>query len=165
MKNDYSKAYYRRAICYLNLKQHQKAWNDLIFLLKESPSSQEILTEIKNVQEKWKTDLGANEYSKFEKELTIEFELAKNFKKEGESPTINKNEEQKRQEIYSKVGTVDPIKQQNILTKEDKPQEKKKGFRKIQIQEEEIHEDNKGEFGSGQDTRIGNEIEPELSNL
>jgi tetratricopeptide (TPR) repeat protein len=133
LKNDYSKAYYRRAICLLGLKMHRKAFDDLLFVLKDSPTSQEILEELNNLKGEWKKDVGNEEWSKISNRLDEEILRAK-------EPS-NKN----------KI-MVDPyIKyvKENEVTKElqkeaPEPSKTEGGFKKIKIVEESV-EDNKME--------------------
>ncbi len=123
------------------MKNHRESWNDFIYILKETPTSQEILSEIKSLLEKWKTDLGSSEFSKIEEELKKEFEEAKLYIKTNKL-IINKNEESKAKISENSCIPID--KKEEIKADEKKRVEEiptKKGFKKIQICEEEIPEE------------------------
>ena len=88
VKKDYSKAYYRRAICYLNMKNFQKSWNDFMYMLRDAPGSNEILTEINNTKNKWKIEWSSKQISekcskipntKKTKKITFPFDLDGGF--------------------------------------------------------------------------------------
>jgi len=164
IKRDYSKAYYRRAICYLNMKELRKSWNDLIYILKETPYSPEILSEINSLLNKFKIDLGNEEYAKIEEELNKECEEAKSYKK-SDQPIINKNDEHNPAATEGKIITTE------IKINKEKPSESKeannkneetskKGYKKIQIIEEEPFEDNSNKESEASKTK--KETEPEI---
>lgn len=144
----------------------RKSWNDLIFVLKDAPASQEIISEINSMKEKWKTNLGKEEFSKIENELIEEFNFAKN--PQNADKIKNKND------IFSNVRIkeekIDEIKQNKNEIKSNiaenptiNNETKKKGFKKIQIFEEEIPEDNKTK-DSEIDNKTNDDIDAELSN-
>ena len=97
LKKDYSKAYYRRAVCYMNMKMFQKSWNDLMYILRDAPASKEILGEIKTTKDKWRLNLGNEEFSKIEKKLDNDIEQFKKFV----GQNFNKNDEKEAQPIPS----------------------------------------------------------------
>jgi len=99
------------------MKNHRESWNDFIYILKETPTSQEILSEIKSLLE-------AKLYIKTNKLI------------------INKNEESKAKISENSCIPID--KKEEIKADEKKRVEEiptKKGFKKIQICEEEIPEE------------------------
>ena len=126
LKNDYIKAFYRRAQCYIELKKYKNAFEDLLYLINSDNSSAEIETYLTKTLEGWKKDTGDkfhnienllnNEITKArKKELKInplpwelKKELKENFDKWDRSATqvkleiknqINKNDYSKASEI------------------------------------------------------------------
>lgn len=146
----------------------RKSWNDLIFVLKDAPASQEIISEINSMKEKWKTNVGKEEFSKIENELTEEFNFAKN--PQNVDKIKNKNDFFTNVQIKEEKIKDDQIKQNITETKSNiaentnmNNETKKKGFKKIQIFEEEIPEDNKIN-DSEKDNKTNDYIDEELSN-
>lgn len=169
IKKDYSKAYYRRAVCYLNMREFRKSWNDLIYILKESPNSQEILNEVKSLMNKWKTESGNEEYAKIEAELNKEFEEAESYDK-SDQPIFNKNDEQKPAVSAQEKSEINHPKASESKVADNKnEQPSKKGFKKIQIFEEEILEEKTAKESEASKTKKESEpevyIEPDLSIL
>lgn len=76
-------------MCFIGLNKFQEAFNDLVFILKDSPDSEEILTEIKNLQDKWKNDVGRDEFSSISANLEKEILFAKN--PENRKSIVNRN--------------------------------------------------------------------------
>ncbi len=139
------------------MKEFKKSWNDLIFLLKETPNSPEILAEIKSIMEKFKTDLGSEEYAKIEGDLNKEFEEAKSYVKSNQ-PIINRNDEEKfaRAEAQVKQHT------NSLKASENKNEEpSKKGFKKIQIFEEEEEIPEEKSNNESETSKNKKESEPE----
>ena len=79
LKNDYIKAYYRRAQCYLELKKYRMAFDDLLYIINTDNTSAEIETYLNKTLEGWKKDTG----DKFKNiENLLNSEIAKARKKE-----------------------------------------------------------------------------------
>ena len=95
LKNDYIKAFYRRAQCYIELKKYKLAFEDLLYIINSGNSSAEVETYLNKTVEGWKKDTGDkfknienllnNEINKArKKEMKINplpWELKKNYKK------------------------------------------------------------------------------------
>jgi tetratricopeptide (TPR) repeat protein len=91
IKDDYTKAYYRRAVCYMEMNKFKEAFTDLLMVLKDTPDSQEVITEINNLKSKWKNFLGKAEYDKLDRVIEEEIEMAKKrFKKEKQDSGFKK---------------------------------------------------------------------------
>ena len=58
LKNDYIKAFYRRAQCYIELKKYKLAFEDLLYIINSGNSSAEIETYLNKTLEGWKKDTG-----------------------------------------------------------------------------------------------------------
>jgi len=152
------------------MRDFRKSWNDLIYILKESPTSQEILSEIKSVMEKWKIELGKEEFSKIELEINNEFEEAKAYVK-SDKTIINKNDENKpilpkEQNHFEKDAKTTEKLNEHQTPKINNDQNSKKGFKKIKILEEEIPEDNVQHSESSEskkEYKTDNDIDDELS--
>ena len=79
LKNDYIKAFYRRAQCYLELKKYRMAFDDLLYIINTDNTSAEIETYLNKTLEGWKKDTG----DKFKNiENLLNSEIAKARKKE-----------------------------------------------------------------------------------
>ena len=79
LKNDYIKAFYRRAQCYIELKKYKMAFEDLLYIINSDNTSSEIETYLKKTLEEWKKDTG----DKFKNiENLLNNEIAKARKKE-----------------------------------------------------------------------------------
>lgn len=148
------------------MREFRKSWNDLIFILKETPNSQEILAEIKSLMDKWKTELGNEEYAKIEGELNKEFEGAKTYVK-SDQPILNKNDEHKTVPIKETPKVESKVPESKADDKKN-DQPHKKGFKKIQIFEEEIPEDtptkDSGTSQNKEETEPEVKIDEDLSN-
>jgi len=130
-----------------------------MYILRDAPGSNEILEEIKNTKNKWKIEIGNEEYMKIEKDLDKEIEAARKFLK-SETPNFNKNDEGKIMEIQVKkqdeennsfVSNTNPINknekiqiQENLSINKSVSSEKK-GYKKIKIVEEDTPEENENE--------------------
>lgn len=130
LKRDYSKAYYRRSTCLLALNRFREAFDDLLFILKDAPSNQEILNEITNLKEKWAGSIGSGEWSKLYKNIDEEIEMAKigklKSKVEEKSQILEKSEIKNQQPTnIDSNKTAQPV---------------QGGFKKIKIVEEDIEE-------------------------
>jgi tetratricopeptide (TPR) repeat protein len=132
LKFDYSKAYYRKAICLIGLKRFPEALEDLLYVLKDSPSNEEILNEIKSLKQKWKESLNSSEeWSRLENGIDQDIENAK----------INKY-----QFKYISLSVKDSGEKNNQIKIENQDSCNKapvnnSGFKKIKITEEEISDD------------------------
>ena len=79
LKNDYIKAFYRRAQCYIELKKYKMAFEDLLYIINSDNTSQEIETYLNKTLEGWKKDTG----DKFKNiENLLNNEISKARKKE-----------------------------------------------------------------------------------
>ena len=58
LKNDYIKAFYRRAQCYIELKKYKLAFEDLLYIINSGNSSAEVETYLNKTLEGWKKDTG-----------------------------------------------------------------------------------------------------------
>jgi len=136
------------------MKNFQKSWNDFMYMLRDAPGSNEILTEINNTKNKWKIEIGNEEFMKIEKDLDDEIELNKKFDK-SENANFNKNDEGKISIIEKNTVTtnINITETETVIEKKEeipiskKPvtvesSTEKKGFKKIKIVEEETEEDN-----------------------
>ncbi len=85
IKNDYTKAFYRRAVCYIEVNKYKEAFTDLLIVLRDTPDSQEVITEINNLKSKWKNSIGKDEYQKIERVIEEEIEMAKKRHKKPEN--------------------------------------------------------------------------------
>ena len=139
------------------MREFRKSWNDLIYILKETTNSQEILAEIKSLIDKWRTELGNEEYEKIESELNKEFEGAKSYVKTNQ-PIINKNDELKPAQENLEVNQPKAAEKEAADNKNEQPN--KKGFKKIKILEEEIPEDNSTKKSAESQTK--KQAEPEI---
>jgi tetratricopeptide (TPR) repeat protein len=129
LKKDYSKAYYRRAACLIALNRFRESFDDLLFIFKDAPGNEEILSELTNLKEKWAGHLGSGEWNKIYKSIDEEIELAKvgKLKSKVEEKPVNQKQQSPQ------VQTEKNINVQN-------PPSSTGGFKKIKIVEEEIEE-------------------------
>lgn len=97
--------------------------NDLIFLIKDSPDNEEILSEISNLKEKWEVFVGRDEYCRISQELESEVAFARDPKN--------------KEKIFNKNNGI-ASKSSEIQT--PSVSQPKSGFKKIKIIEEEINE-------------------------
>ena len=58
LKNDYIKAFYRRAQCYIELKKYKLAFEDLLYIINSDNSSVEIESNLNKTLDGWKKDTG-----------------------------------------------------------------------------------------------------------
>ena len=129
------KAFHRRAFVQMNMKNYQKAWNDIMYVLRDSPTDGEILEEVQNIRNKWKADLG-EEFKKLKPNLDKEFEESKKFKKSDKTPNINKNDnpndtnssQQSSSEQISSSQITLPPQISSPPSDLENPTEKKSGF-------------------------------------
>ena len=77
LKEDYTKAYYRRAVCYMESNKFKEAFTDMLIVLSDTPDSQEVVSELNTLKSKWKNFVGKDEYSNIEKVIEEEIEMAK----------------------------------------------------------------------------------------
>ena len=78
LKKDYSKAFYRRAICLIGLKRFKDSLEDLLFILRDAPTNEEILSELRNLKEKWRETVNnSDEWSRIDKEIDADVERVK----------------------------------------------------------------------------------------
>ena len=149
LKNDYIKAYYRRGICYTGLKKFQEGMQDFLFVLNDNPQNSELLSKIKDLNEKWK-NFDIDGYQKWEKKMNINLNRAKEGKYLGAGNVTYKGDKDKGIEGFTKVQiveeTVDDVKKEKEENKEEEKVEninkegeekKNEGFKKIQIIEED----------------------------
>ena len=79
LKNDYIKAFYRRALCYIELKKYKLAFEDLLYIINSDNTSAEIEAALKKTLEDWKKDTG-DKFNNIENLLNTK--IAKARKKE-----------------------------------------------------------------------------------
>ena len=76
LKNDYIKAFYRRAQCYIELKKYRLAFDDLIYIINSGNSSAEVETYLKKTLDGWKNDTG-DKFKNIENLLNTEINKAR----------------------------------------------------------------------------------------
>ena len=76
LKNDYIKAFYRRAQCYIELKKYRLAFDDLIYIINSGNSSAEVETYLKKTLDGWKKDTG-EKFKSIENLLNTEINKAR----------------------------------------------------------------------------------------
>lgn len=149
------------------MREFRKSWNDLVYILKETPNSQEILSEIKSLLEKWRLELGNEKFANIEIELNKELEEAKSYVKTNQ-PIPNKNEEikscldQKNFEINTEFNINDQKNVDNKNFQNQDQQSNKKGFKKIKIFEEEIPEEHSTKDLEPSNIKKDNELDVEI---
>lgn len=145
LKADYTKAYYRRAVCLIGLNKYKEAFGDLLFILKDTPTNPEILDEISSLKEKWKAFLGKEEWIKIEKSNEEQIEVAKN----------SKNKSKIRPGIELDKSALD---NHTTTNPQPIPTQQNDGFKKIKIVEETVEQTKKN--ANQEEVNI---ISPELS--
>ena len=152
LKHDYIKAYYRRAICEKNLKKFNESLEDFLYVYNDNPNSNDILNEINLMIEKWK-DYDKDNYIKEEKKIKIKLNRAKEGKYFGDGNINVKEDKNKGIESFTKVhiveGNVDDndkkkeikenpnVKVSDIVDEKKNEENKKSGFKKITIVEDD----------------------------
>ena len=76
LKNDYIKAFYRRALCYIELQKYKLAFEDLLYIINSDNTSAEIETALKKTLEGWKKDIG-DKFKNIENLLNSQIEQAR----------------------------------------------------------------------------------------
>jgi tetratricopeptide (TPR) repeat protein len=113
LKSDYTKAYYRRAVCLMGLSKFSEALNSLLHVLSNAPNNQEVTEEINNLKDKWKAKTNNEDWIRLNIEIDQKVSLAKD--------PINKEK------------FTDPI----------TTEEATNTFKKIEIIEEKVQEEEK----------------------
>ncbi len=99
LKNDYVKAFYRRAQCYIELKKYRLAFDNLIYIINSGNTSAEVETYLKKTLEGWKKDTG----DKFKNiENLLNNEISKARKKEKKINPLPWELKKELQENYDK---------------------------------------------------------------
>lgn len=99
LKNDYVKAFYRRAQCYIELKKYKMAFEDLTYLINSGNSSSEVEAHLNKTLEGWKKDTG----DKFKNiENLLNTEITKARKKEMKITILPWELKKEQQETYDK---------------------------------------------------------------
>ncbi len=141
LKSDYSKAYYRKALCLVGLKRFPEGLEDLLFILKDSPSNEEILSELKSLKQKWKESINAEEWKRLESVIDQDIDNAKINKYQFKyiSQSVKESEQKLKNEDTSKEHvSKDKIYKENSST--TSTYSDTSGFKKIKIVEEEIED-------------------------
>ena len=119
LKNDYIKAFYRRAQCYIELKKYKMAFEDLIYIINSDNTSTEIETYLNKTLEGWKKDTG----DKFKNiENLLNNEIAKARKKElkiNPLPWEIKKESKESYEKWERAANQVKIEIKNQINKKD----------------------------------------------
>ena len=76
LKNDYIKAFYRRAQCYIELKKYRLAFDDLIYIINSGNTSAEVETYLNKTLDGWKKDTG-DKFKNIENLLNTEINKAR----------------------------------------------------------------------------------------
>jgi tetratricopeptide (TPR) repeat protein len=147
LKSDYSKAYYRKALCLVGLKRFPEALEDLLYILKDSPSNEEIMSELKSLKQKWKESINAEEWNRLEREIDQDIENAKineyQFKYISQKKPVKESEQKLKNQDTSK-GHVSNDKNNNENSSSNITSNNNNnhtsGFKKIKIVEEEIED-------------------------
>ena len=92
INRNYTKAFYRRATCFSNLKKYRMALDDLLYLLNTGNNSQEIEVTIKDIITKFKKDIGNENWNKMAKDIQTQIDLAKQQKADIPEPWEISNE-------------------------------------------------------------------------
>ena len=85
LKNDYIKAFYRRAQCYIEIKKYKLAFEDLIFVINSNNNSAEVEDCLKKTLKLWKQDTG-NNFSNIENLLNNEITKARKQELKNKNP-------------------------------------------------------------------------------
>jgi tetratricopeptide (TPR) repeat protein len=122
LKHDYIKAYYRRAICLMNIKNFEEAMEDFLYVFNDNPNSNDILNEINTCIEKWK-NYDIKDYNKIEKKIKIKINRAKEGKYNGDGNITIEDDKFDKKEGFTKVqiveGNVDDDKSKEKSVKEN----------------------------------------------
>ena len=119
LKNDYIKAFYRRALCYIELKKYKLAFEDLLYIINSDNTSAEIETSLKKTLEEWKKDTG-DKFNNIENLLNNE--IAKARKKEmkiNPQPWELKKELKENYEKWERAANQVKIEIKNQINKKD----------------------------------------------
>ena len=152
LKHDYIKAYYRRAICEKNLKKFKESLEDFLYVYNDNPNSNDVLNEINSMIEKWK-DYDKDSFIQEEKKIKIKLNRAKEGKYFGDGNITIKEDKDKGIDSFTKVhiveGNVDDndkkkeikenpnVKVTDIVDEKKNDDNKKSGFKKITIVEDD----------------------------
>ena len=85
LKNDYIKAFYRRAQCYIEIKKYKLAFEDLIYVINSNNNSAEVEDCLKKTLKLWKQDTG-NNFSNIENLLNNEITKARKQELKNKNP-------------------------------------------------------------------------------
>ncbi len=122
LKHDYIKAYYRRAICLMNIKNFEEAMEDFLYVFNDNPNSNDILNEINTCIEKWK-NYDIKDYNKVEKKINIKINRAKEGKYNGDGNITIESDKNEKKEGFTKVqiieGDVDDDKTKKNIVKDN----------------------------------------------
>ena len=99
LKNDYIKAFYRRAQCYTELKKYKLAFEDLLYLINTGNSSAEVENHLTKTLDGWKKDTG-DKFKNIENLLNSEINKAR--KKEMKTNPLPWELKKELQENYDK---------------------------------------------------------------
>ena len=119
LKNDYIKAFYRRALCYIELKKYKLAFEDLLYIINSDNTSAEIETSLKKTLDEWKKDTG-DKFNNIENLLNNE--IAKARKKEmkiNPQPWELKKELKENYEKWERAANQVKIEIKNQINKKD----------------------------------------------
>ena len=119
LKNDYIKAFYRRALCYIELKKYKLAFEDLLYIINSDNTSAEIETSLKKTLEEWKKDTG-DKFNNIENLLNNE--IVKARKKEmkiNPQPWELKKELKENYEKWERAANQVKIEIKNQINKKD----------------------------------------------
>ena len=119
LKNDYIKAFYRRALCYIELKKYKLAFEDLLYIINSDNTSAEIETSLKKTLEEWKKDTG-DKFNNIENLLNSE--IAKARKKDlkiNPQPWELKKELKENYEKWERAANQVKIEIKNQINKKD----------------------------------------------
>ena len=119
LKNDYIKAFYRRAQCYIELKKYRLAFDDLIYIINSGNTSAEVETYLNKTLDGWKKDTG-DKFKNIENLLNTEINKAR--KKEvkiNPLPWELKKELQENYDKWSRSAEQVKIEIKNQINKKD----------------------------------------------
>ena len=119
LKNDYIKAFYRRAQCYIELKKYRMAFDDLVYIINTGNSSAEVETYLAKALDGWKKDTG----DKFKNiDNLLNTEISKARKKEmkiNPLPWELKKEQQENYDKWSRSAIQVKMEIKNQINKKD----------------------------------------------
>jgi hypothetical protein len=119
LKNDYIKAFYRRAQSYIELKKYRLAFDDLIYTINTGNSSAEVETYLKKTLEGWKKDTG-DKFKNIENLLNTEINKArKNEAKINPLPWELKKELQENYDKWNRSAEQVKTEIKNQINKKD----------------------------------------------